>query len=96
MWPPVLVANGVMPENGFEAREGLIGTVNRTDGTVQLTYNGWPLYFDAEDNDNADINGHLANEFGGQWRLIGPNGDPILIDPELAPQVLPAAETPAP
>ena len=44
-WPPVILPSGVAaPVAGPGIRAGLLGTAPRTDGTTQITYNGWPLY----------------------------------------------------
>src|SRR5688572_15374367 len=46
IWPAVIVAEGLMPQaGGDEVDAALIGTIEREDGVLQLTYNGWPLYF---------------------------------------------------
>ena len=41
---------------------------------MQATYNGWPLYYFAEDFVAGDINGHDFEEFGGEWYLVTPDG----------------------
>ena len=48
---------------------GKVGTIKRTDGTEQLTYNGHPLYTYIGDSapgqakgNNLNLNGGLSNE----------------------------------
>lgn len=41
-WPPVLTS---LPPRGASGVDGTIGTIQRPDGTFQVTYNGKPLYF---------------------------------------------------
>ena len=44
-WPPVVLRPGVTsPVAGPGIDATLLGTAPRTDGTTQVTYNGWPLY----------------------------------------------------
>jgi predicted lipoprotein with Yx(FWY)xxD motif len=42
-WEPLL-AQGE-PTAGAGALQKLLGTITREDGTSQVTYNGWPLYY---------------------------------------------------
>lgn len=55
----------------------LLGTLTRDDGTTQVTYNGWPLYFFAADTAPGDTNGQGIDEFGGLWFLVSPTGEAI-------------------
>ena len=41
-WPVVVPAG--KPEIREGVTDSLYGTTQRTDGTTQLTYDGWPLY----------------------------------------------------
>lgn len=63
------------------SREGvdatLLGTITRDDGTLQVTYNGWPLYLFAGDTAAGDTNGQGLDEFGGLWFLVSPAGEAI-------------------
>ena len=52
----------------------LLGTVVRTDGGEQVTYNGWPLYYFANDAAAGDTNGQGLNDI---WWVVGPDGEPI-------------------
>ena len=72
-WPPVLVDGASVGDQNI--RDELLGTMTRTDAMLQLTYNGWPLYFYAEDYDPGAVNGHDINDFGEDWYLIGPDGE---------------------
>ena len=65
-WPP-LTSEGE-PEAG-DGVTGELGTIERTDGTTQVTYNGMPLYYFASDTAPGDTNGH---EVGGIWFVATP------------------------
>lgn len=72
VWPPLLV------EGSLDAGEGtepdLIGTLRRNDGTLQATYNGWPLYYYDLDYVPGDVEGHGVESFGNEWYLLGADG----------------------
>jgi predicted lipoprotein with Yx(FWY)xxD motif len=62
-WPPVLVPEGASPKlDGADA--SVLGTVERGDGSRQLTAGGWPLYLFADDKVPCDIKGQGV---GGTW-----------------------------
>ena len=52
----------------------LLGTITRDDGSTQVTYNGWPLYYFHEDAAAGDTNGQ---GLGGVWFLVSPEGEAI-------------------
>jgi predicted lipoprotein with Yx(FWY)xxD motif len=41
---------------------GELGIITRTDGSMQATYNGWPLYYFAGDAASGDANGQNVGE----------------------------------
>jgi predicted lipoprotein with Yx(FWY)xxD motif/uncharacterized cupredoxin-like copper-binding protein len=65
-WPP-LTAEGPLALPGFV--EGELGTIERTDGTSQVTYNGIPLYYFARDENPGDVNGQGVGE---RWYIVAP------------------------
>lgn len=75
-WPPVLVTD-VQPSVGLASNlDGtLIGTVQRDDGSLQLTYAGRPLYRYAADTGANRIAGHGLEDQWGHWYLVGPAGE---------------------
>ena len=72
-WPPV--SADVPPGAAPQASAALLGSFKRPDGKMQATYNGWPLYYFAEDFVPGDINGHDFEEFAGEWYLLSPAGE---------------------
>ena len=50
----------------------LLGTLTRDDGTVQVTYKGWPLYHLSGDTTPGDTNGQGME---GVWFLAVGYGD---------------------
>ena len=68
-WPPV-TATGA-PSSGEGAMAADLGTTKRKDGTVQVTYNGHPLYTFAEDKKAGEANG---NEAEGIWFALNEAG----------------------
>jgi len=49
----------------------MLGTTTRTDGSVQVTYNGHPLYYYAGDSAAGDVNGEGKLSL---WYVITPDG----------------------
>lgn len=72
VWPPLLTDGEPHASNG--AIPGKLGTTERSDGTVQVTYAGHPLYTYAEDRKPGDANGNDIDSFGGQWYALTPSG----------------------
>jgi predicted lipoprotein with Yx(FWY)xxD motif len=71
-WPPLTVtsASDVTAGSGVT---GAIGTITRTDGTMQVTLGGHPLYYYSGDSKAGDTTGQgLFN----LWYLASPTGDP--------------------
>ena len=69
-WPPLTVEG--IAGDGVEA--ALLGTTERTDGSVQVTYNGWPLYHFGGDAAAGDTNGQGLNDV---WFVVSPTGEAI-------------------
>jgi predicted lipoprotein with Yx(FWY)xxD motif len=72
-WPPVLTNEP--PSAGAGVNDGLLGTIRRADGTLQVTYNGRPLYF-YEHEGPGEIKCHDVNLHGGLWWVVTPRGEP--------------------
>jgi predicted lipoprotein with Yx(FWY)xxD motif len=74
-WPPVRAT--AKPAAGTGARASLIGTIRRSDGPPQVTYNGHPLYLFAGDNTPSATNGQGVRSFGAAWFAVSPAGNPV-------------------
>jgi predicted lipoprotein with Yx(FWY)xxD motif len=72
-WPPVLTTGE--PTAAGDARTDLLGTTERDDGSVQVTYAGHPLYFYAHEGP-GQVLCHDVTEFGGVWLVVTPAGTP--------------------
>ena len=70
-WPPVLTDGD--PVAGRGVRAGLLDTVDRDDGTSQVTYAGHPLYFYAHEGP-WQVLCHDFEDFGGTWYVVQPDG----------------------
>ena len=72
-WPPLLVAAGEQP-SAAEGISAVMGVTERTDGTYQVTANGWPLYFWWKDVNPGDATGQAV---GDVWWVMSPDGTPM-------------------
>ena len=75
IWPPVLTDGA--PQAGTGADASLLGTTTRTDGKVEVTYAGHPLYYFLKDKNAGDTTGQGINGFGGLWWVLSPAGAAI-------------------
>jgi predicted lipoprotein with Yx(FWY)xxD motif len=72
IWPPVLTTGA--PVAGTGAKASLLGTTTRTDGKVEVTYAGHPLYYFIQDKKPGDTTGQGVNGFGALWWVLTPSG----------------------
>lgn len=68
LWPAV-PADGAQAPAGVDA--GLLGSVDRPDGTRQLTLAGWPVYRYAKDTRPGEAKGEGV---GGTWHALAADG----------------------
>ena len=75
IWPPLLTDGAPQAGTGVDASK--LGTTNRTDGKVEVTYAGHPLYYFVKDKVPGDTTGQGINGFGGLWWVVSPSGTAI-------------------
>ncbi len=76
-WPPLLLTGTDAPVYGQGVNPNLLGTTKRTDGTVQVTYDGWPLYLWVTDSEPGQATGQGINNNGGLWYVLNPAGQVV-------------------
>ena len=69
-WPPLLTVGD--PTAGDGVRADKLSTIARDDASTQVTYNGWPLYYFAQDENPGDTKGQY-----GTWFVVSISGGPI-------------------
>src|SRR5216117_3335976 len=77
-WPPLIARK---PTVGAGLHASMLGTTKRKDGKLQVTYNGHPLYFFAEDKKAGDIKGQGYVHFGGSWWTVSAAGTKVTKKP---------------
>jgi predicted lipoprotein with Yx(FWY)xxD motif len=67
-WPPLMAdsAADVTPDDGVT---GTIAVITRDDGTSQVSYNGWPLYYFKNDTAAGQTNGQGLQD---KWFVAAP------------------------
>jgi predicted lipoprotein with Yx(FWY)xxD motif len=74
-WPPVTVTGSVTA--GGSAKPSDLGTITRSDGTKQVTYDGHPLYYFSGDPGAGTATGQGSDSFGAKWWLVAPSGSDV-------------------
>ena len=69
-WPPVLATPGT-PLTVEGVAQEVVGTINRPDGSIQLTLGGWPVYRYSGDTQPGATFGQGV---GGTWAAVTPDG----------------------
>jgi predicted lipoprotein with Yx(FWY)xxD motif len=70
-WPPLITSSDA--PTGTDVT-GELGTIETPDGELQVTLNGWPLYYWVNDKAAGDTTGQAV---GGVWWVLDPAGEPI-------------------
>jgi predicted lipoprotein with Yx(FWY)xxD motif len=74
-WPPV-PAGGTVTASGSAVSSDL-GSITRSDGSKQVTYDGHPLYYFVGDTGAGTTSGQGSDGFGAKWWLVAPSGASI-------------------
>jgi predicted lipoprotein with Yx(FWY)xxD motif len=90
VWPAFTTSG--TPRAAGGARAADIGTIGRSGGRHQVTYNGHPLYYFVGDRQAGSTAGQGLFEFGAKWYVLSPSGKAITSAPR-APA--PAAAEPS-
>lgn len=74
VWPPFVAEGGAPQAGAAPVQANLIGTLQRRDGRMQVTYSGHPLYYYAEDRGPGQATGQDKTDRWGEWYLVTPEG----------------------
>jgi predicted lipoprotein with Yx(FWY)xxD motif len=74
-WPPLTTKSAPVATSGVTASD--LGTITRSGGVKQVTYDGHPLYYFLEDKSKGSLKGQGNNGFGAKWWLVAPSGAAI-------------------
>jgi predicted lipoprotein with Yx(FWY)xxD motif len=75
LWPPLITIGKPIPGPGVKA--SLLGTTRRSDGKLEVTYGGHPLYYFVSDRHPGQTTGQGVNQFGGPWWVLSAAGKEI-------------------
>ncbi|MEE4540433.1 hypothetical protein V2S66_00430 [Streptomyces sp. V4-01] len=84
-WPPLTVKGKPTAGGGVQSR--LLSTTRRSDGSLQVTYGGHPLYRFAGDKKPGNTNGQGLDDFGAKWYVLGTDGKQNTTKPSQPPSV---------
>jgi predicted lipoprotein with Yx(FWY)xxD motif len=74
-WPPVTTTGTPTASGGAMASD--LGTITRSDGSKQVTYDGHPLYYFVGDSGPGTAAGQGSDGFGAKWWLVSPTGSDV-------------------
>ena len=77
-WPPLLTHGKPVARAG--ARQILLGTTRRANGSQQVTYAGHPLYRFVQDRKPGQTKGEASQAFGAGWDVLSPTGKKLESD----------------
>jgi len=74
-WPPVTTTGSATASGSAKASD--LGTITRSDGSKQVTYDGHPLYYFSGDSGPGTATGQGSDGFGAKWWLVAPTGSDV-------------------
>jgi predicted lipoprotein with Yx(FWY)xxD motif len=74
-WPPVMAKGHLTASGGAKTAD--LGTISRSGGGKQVTYDGHALYYFAGDSGPGQTSGQGSDSFGAKWWLVAPSGTQI-------------------
>lgn len=77
VWPPLLASQGMPTAGDAMVQSGMIRTLQRRDGSTQVTYNNHPLYYYSRDSGPGQVTGQAYTDQWGEWYLVTPAGEEL-------------------
>jgi predicted lipoprotein with Yx(FWY)xxD motif len=102
VWPPVTVKSSKVKLKAASGVQGHLGILRRSNGTLQLTLRGEPLYRFSGDSGKGQAHGQGIESFGGKWHAVTASSSEATSAPTTPPSMGPEgppsypASTPAP
>ena len=75
VWPPLIA--GSTPTGAVGINQSLLTTTTRKDGSLEVVYNGHPLYYFISDKRAGDTTGQAISSFGAEWYVISATGSKV-------------------
>ena len=75
VWPPATATGAPVAAAGVH--QSLLATTARKDGSMEIVYNGHPLYYFISDKQPGDTTGQALSSFGADWYVLSPAGTKI-------------------
>jgi predicted lipoprotein with Yx(FWY)xxD motif len=72
-WPPALTEGKI---RAVDVPRRMVSTSKRKDGTIQLTYDGHPLYTHSGEK-QGENKGNGATAFGAEWHALRRSGEDV-------------------
>jgi predicted lipoprotein with Yx(FWY)xxD motif len=73
-WPPLTVRSSKTKLAAGPGVRGHLAILRRSDGVLQVTLGGLPLYRYSGDNAEGEANGQNIHSFGGTWHVLSAKG----------------------
>ena len=74
-WP--VDQSSATPKAGSGVTASMLGTIKRSAGSTQVTYNKHPLYYFQGDSGAGQHNGQGVDAFGAKWYAVTPAGGAV-------------------
>jgi predicted lipoprotein with Yx(FWY)xxD motif len=69
-WPPLSVRSSKTRLRAGPGVHGRLGILHRSNGSLQVTLGGLPLYHYSGDHAKGEANGQNIHSFGGTWHVL--------------------------
>ncbi len=91
-WPPLTVPSRASKLKAAAGVHGTLGILRRSNGTLQVTLRGMPLYRYSGDRAKGEANGQNIKSFGGTWHAVTASSSPAAGKPAPSTTTTPGYE----
>lgn len=95
-WPPLTVHSSKTKLKAGPGVHGHLAILRRSNGTLQVTLGGLPLYRYSGDHAKGNANGQSIHSFGGTWHVISATSSTTQAPPTTPTTTTPSAPSPTP